>query len=352
MAWKQFSDGAFRLTEKEVEALVPEILGQYRQAMKSIDDQLKNMYSKILSTVDKSDYYNEMLKFNRLEKLLAQISKDYAAFSRKAGVLTGQTGQISASNAFYRKQYAVNWLAPIDFAVIPKDIIQMSVYGSADAYKRYKKSLEAIYGPASQYMPKYGTLSNLLKNHRVDEIAGINRAITQGLINGHGYKKTSSAVRDVIGRILKKDGVLHTSGAMASAMNIVRTESTRIMNDASLSNTEYARSEGVDIRRIWDATFDNRTRQVHGNLDDKAEDDNGMFHSQAGLVSGPGRFSSVKQNARCRCTTFESVNGSKPTIRRGRNPETGENEVFSYTDFSTWAKNNGLKVNKFGEIVS
>jgi len=68
-----------------------------------------------------------------------------------------------------------------------------------------------------------------------------------------------------------------------------------------------------------------------------------------GAKSVNNNYYAVAHN--CRCTTIESVNGSKLTIRRGRNPVSGENELFDYKDFGTWAKEKGLVKNKFGEYI-
>jgi hypothetical protein len=354
MIWKNFQDQGFRLTEQDIENLTPFIFNIYQNSIKDIKKDLQSVYSKILSGVKPEEYYNTMLKYDRLTKLLDSVTKQYNDYSKQAGKLIGQSGEISAANNFYRMQYTHNWLVSgIDFALIPDDIVQMSVYGSIEAYKKYQDSiLEKIYGSANIYMPKYGTLSNLLATSRSKEIAAITQKITQGLLTGKNYRSVAADVSNIIGVFIRdKNGNINATGAMANALRIQRTETTRIMSDAALANTNYARSKGIEVVRIWNATLDNRTRPAHSKLDDKPENKAGVWESQAGTVSGPGNFNSVGQNVNCRCTTFESVNGSKPTLRRGRNPLTGKNEVFDYKSFDDWAKENGLKENKFGKLV-
>ena len=348
MTWKTFQDTAFRLTEQDVQSLAPAIAKQYQEAIVVINNDIKAVYADILSGVKPADYYNTMLKYDRLTKLLDTVTKQYSVFSRKAGKLVEQAGRISMSNNFYRLQYSHTWLVPgIDFALLPAELVELSTYGTITAWKKYQSSvLSKIYGAATKYYPKAGTLSEFLAANRTREIANIQASITQGLLRGQSYSKTSSGIKNIIGQFIRKDGEIHSTGAMANAQRIVRTESTRIMNDASLANTEYARSQGVDIVRFWNATLDGRTRASHARLDDKPEDANGMWN---GNVSGPGQFPTVGGNVNCRCSTFESVNGSKPTLRRGRNPVTGENEVFDYKDFDQWAADNDLKRNKSGE---
>jgi hypothetical protein len=50
----------------------------------------------------------------------------------------------------------------------------------------------------------------------------------------------------------------------------------------------------------------------------------------------------------CRCTTIDLVGDWQPTARAGRNPVTGEREVFDYKDYKTWAADNGLKQTEKG----
>ena len=351
MIWTKFRDESFRLTEKDSEKMIPHIISQYKQAIKDIEDQLKEVHTKILSGLNPDEYYNAMLKHNRLEKLLNEISRGYIKYSKEAGKYIKQSGQIAFSNNYYRSLYSVQWLNTISFAVIPKDLIELSVNGTKEAWKIYQKTAKKVFGSGLNYIPKHGTLTEILLQNRIKEIDSIQRVITQGLMQGQSYQKTSMALRDIIGRTITKNGVKSTTGCMANAVRIVRTENNRIMNQAATANTERAKSEGIDVVRVWSASLDRRTRPEHANLDDKRENKDGFFDTSYGPVKGPGLFPTVGQNVNCRCTTWESVDGSSPALRRGRNPVTGENEVFEYKDFKQWASDNGLKTNKYGEII-
>ena len=105
------------------------------------------------------------------------------------------------------------------------------------------------------------------------------------------------------------------------------------------------------VQRIWNATLDSRTRATHARLDNKPEDRKGFWHIGDDKAMNPGGFGKVGNNINCRCRFFESINGSRPEIRRGRNPETGENEIFEYKDFDKWAEDNNMTRNKSGKLV-
>lgn len=52
----------------------------------------------------------------------------------------------------------------------------------------------------------------------------------------------------------------------------------------------------------------------------------------------------------CRCTVVSTAGDYTPALRRGKNPVTGETEVFAYKDFDKWASDNNLKRNKYGRL--
>jgi len=62
----------------------------------------------------------------------------------------------------------------------------------------------------------------------------------------------------------------------------------------------------------------------------------------------PGGFTRPENVINCRCTHVDIVGDIDPQIRRGRNPHTGENEVFEFKTYEQWAKDNGLKQDKNG----
>ena len=56
------------------------IVDEYKKAYKEIDALIKDVHAKILSGVKPEDYYNEVIKYNRLANLQKEISRSSAAF--------------------------------------------------------------------------------------------------------------------------------------------------------------------------------------------------------------------------------------------------------------------------------
>jgi len=353
MNWKNFQEQGYTLTEAEIKTLYPDIVRSYQKARKSINEAIKTQYLKYLSSVDTDKYMNEMIKYDRLTALEHQISSDFITASREVEKLTVQATRIGFSNNYYRSVYASQWLAPeYAMTVLPPALIEIATLGTVDAWKKYTKKMIKDFGEQGYYQSQIGTLKDLLHKNRVRELAQIKETIVQGLVRGESYTAMSRGVSDVIGFSVYKDGVQTFSGAMANAMRIVSTESNRVMNDAAFANSKQLEAQGIDVKKIWISVKDSRTRNTHAQLDGKIKTLDAYFMIGNDRALKPGGFGKVGNNARCRCGVGDIINDEPPTIMRGRNPDSGKNEIFDWKPFSQWADDVGLKWDKAGVIVA
>lgn len=345
MTWSDFQNLGFRLTEKEIAGYDKKVEQAYNDAWKTINKKLKAQYLK-LSEVAPENYYNEMLKYNRLNELLKQVQTDYLKYSTQAGKDTLTGLRVAMSNNYYRQQFALQWGAvDAKYTLLPEKLIEATVFGTEQSIKNITDAIADRFGNPTDYVPQVGSLTALIKDNATKEVSAITRAITNGLINGNGYRQTAAAVRNVIGRATPEG----YTGAMASAKRIVQTESTRVLNAAAYANSQQAESQGVKVIREWQATLDTRTRDRHAQLDGDKADKNGYFYIAGDRAKYPGEFSEAGMNINCRCSVIEYTEGMRPDIRTGRNPITGENETFSYKQYPEWAEAQGLKQSKSGE---
>jgi SPP1 gp7 family putative phage head morphogenesis protein len=350
-SWLQFQEGVYSLTEQDVKAISKQIIAVYRDSIKDISEQIAGQYLKYLSSVGTDNYYNEMIKYNRLTNLMADVQKSYRSYSLRAQTLTEHTISVAASNSYYRSMFASSWLTGGVYGKIPYELVELIVYGTSDAWKAIPKSIIGKYGSLANYQSKSGTLTEFILKNRAEELRQIQNTITTGLQQGLSYPQMASSIRDVIGTVTKNaDGTLTASGAMGNASRIVSTESVRAMSAAAFASSMFLQSEGVNVKKRWMATLDNRTRGSHARLDGKTIDLKDKFKIGDDSALYPGGFGLVKNNIRCRCTTVEVIDNEGPQIRIGRNPITGKNEVFEWADFGTWAKDKGLTSNLYGEI--
>ena len=138
-------------------------------------------------------------------------------------------------------------------------------------------------------------------------------------------------------------GVRDAMGISArQAMVIARTEAHRAREighlDASLASAE----KGVDLRRVWDAALDNRTRDSHARLDGVKVKLGEKF---LGMTERPGGFGIASEDINCRCTVTDVIEGYEPENRRtseGSDPE-------PYRTFREWSRHNGITRSRYGQ---
>ena len=334
---------ADRLTDREVNNLAKLLTDYYNQAQKEIIGKLEAIYGKYLTTKNPQDYYNIMIQYDRLNNLLKEVQQTYLSYSKQAGRLTEQISSLSMSNTYYRQQYVSTWFTPIagfdlKFSILDTRLIELSVTGTQDAWKQISATLGKKYEKIQNYIPQYGTLSNLIQAKDADALIKIQRAITQGFIQGDTLRKLSKDIQ----------GVFETDKFKAD--RIARTEASRTANLGHDALRQDAINQGLNIQKMWIATLDERTRSSHARLDGVKKDQDEDFEIDGDTAPFPGQFSKVSLNISCRCTTVDIIDGVDPAMRRGRNPATGENEVFEFKTFDKWSEENGLTKNKYGEL--
>ena len=348
MSFKTFQELGYDLTDAEIKAYEKQIIQSYKEMLKELEASIKKGYSVLAGiTPENGNYYNEFLKHGRKEKLFIEISQQYNALYKQLNSTVSDASKIAITNNYYRQLYSMNWLASeLKFVAIPDSIVELSVYGSDNAWKAITKSIADKFGK-DQYKAAYGTLSDLLQKNKLAELKQIQTIISQGLQAGKSAKDLVKIIASTIGGVTEKEA----SGYIANALRIIRTETNRAMNDAAYASQKAAEDQGIDIKKMWSATLDAGTRPVHGHLDGQIREISKPFDMDGYTVMRPGQFGVAKQDINCRCTTVDIINDTLPTARRGRNPITGENEVFSYKDFNSWAEENGLAYNKSGRLV-
>ncbi len=166
MTYGQAQNEGYLLTEKELKKLEKQIIRNYQEAYNQIKEEIKTVYAKILVTVDPKDYYIEMIRFGRLNKLLEEIKKAVNKASGKNGILQINSSKVAITNNYYRQLYINEWVKEGVFSALNPDVIDISVFGTPVAWEGIrKKALEKTWGPLINYQSQAGTLTQfLLKN--------------------------------------------------------------------------------------------------------------------------------------------------------------------------------------------
>ena len=139
---------------------------------------------------------------------------------------------------------------------------------------------------------------NLLKDVDMDadkkwNTEKMNREITQGIIQGEPMEK----IADRLQRVTDMD--------RNAAVRNARTMMTGAENMGRAEAADDLKKQGIPMDEVWSATYDNRTRESHLELDGTVRDENGLFG--VGIINKPLRYPADPEgdpeeiyNCRCR----------------------------------------------------
>jgi hypothetical protein len=230
-----------------------QITDQYKKAYLDINKSLEAIRKKFLAGVKPEDYYNEIVKFNRLSSLKSQIATIYNEAAGKAGLLQVESSTLAISNKYYENMYAVNWFSADAFkgvndfqyfAILNKATIESSVLGTPKVWnslsKAQKKALKPLF-------PKHGTLIKTLNDNRVKDLLKLQEVITQGLLKGRSSVKTAKDLQKVF-KDIATDVKERMEVSASNALRIARTEGARNMNSGAFANTQAGIDAGLELK--------------------------------------------------------------------------------------------------------
>lgn len=338
MTFEELQRRGYELTRAEYMAGRGEMLRVLRRSLDDIRGEIRKLYD-TLEDVSSDELFNEAVKYNRLSQLEQQVGELYRRSAREAGRNIEGHAKTAIANSYYRQQFATQFGLSVSdanmaFAVLSDDVIEASVFGTQEVWRNR-------FGVPSDYVPKSGALLRaVLDDNRQADVRRLRRAITASLTQGESYTKASRRVKNI----------LDTSAS--NAVRIIRTEGHRNALAGQLALKRHAQEEGVEARRRIVAVMDDRTRPQSARVDGRVENEDGYFEYPGGmLVRSPGNSGVAGWDINDRESVVMDVPGVEPTIRRGRNPATGENEIMSYRSFDQWAREHGLTRNRYGQIM-
>lgn len=242
-----------------------------------------------------------MTRYNRLLSLESQILDILKYTNKEAIKEIGRLTPDVYDDAFFRTGWAIDMASgvAIKWGQISPEVIKAAVENP-------------LY-----YLAQKGMQQN--------SIIAIQKTLTQGLIQGQSFPKMARAISEAIGRTYN------------DSIRIARTEGMRAFTLGGQAAFENAAEAGVDVKQIWIASLDDRTRDSHGALDGKEKtggEADGWYVPGLGYVKGPRLSGSPGFDINCRCTVGGEIVGLEPKLRRTR-----EAGVVPYTTYDEWKKN-------------
>lgn len=283
-----------------------QVAREYKKALDNIRIALAKLYEKyavkgILSNA-------EMTRFNRLSNL----EKELTIINRELGTSVSRDitkmQRIQIDQSFFRYAWAVDQNLGIElkWGQISDAIIK-----------------EAVANPLKK-------ISLIELNARTKN--RINRTITQGLIKGSTIKEMANGIKSVYG------------GEYKNAVRTVRTESHKIVEAGIQEQFLKGQKLGVKLRKMLISTLDDRTRAQSAQMDTQVSDENGLFTYPDGTKAIPGQTGNPAWDINDRERSIEIVEGYSAVIRRTR-----DQGLTPFKSFKKWAKEHGIKKNRYGQ---
>jgi hypothetical protein len=279
------------------------IVMNYRAGLDKIRSLMASMYEEF-SGSDGVLTHAEMTKYNRLVAMERSIESIMDPVYSQNVRTVEQLAESVYEASYFRHAWKIDNQAGValDWGVVPDAAVRRAA--DAEAFRQLKEIA--------------------IKQLKGDGLAGIDRTITQGLIQGWSYPKMARELK------------AYVEGETARYIRIARTEGHRASVQGTMDNLDAAEAMGIEMQQIWDATLDNRTRPEHGALDGVAKTEEG-WNLGGQWVDGPGLSGDPAQDINCRCAVRGQIEGYPPEVRRIR-----DEGVVPYITYDDWiAKHQG-----------
>ena len=305
-----------------------ELIKSYKSALVDIRNKLAELYDKFMTLEEPTKaQLTQFMRLSNIEKEIIDIMKPYLTANE---ALLKDMSVLGLDVGFFNDAWAVDQATGVSlgWGIIDDNAVRAAVGIGGD--------LGVLSGLMTDFeIAKHQKiLDDAFTNYDKDTIKWIGRDIRTGIIQGESVTKIAKRL---------KDGAITSS--YNSAMVIARTETLRSMGIGNLIAYDQARDYGVQINEIWDATLDDRTRSSHASADGTIKDnETGYFTVPWGQVVAPRTSGIAAEDIQCRCISVGEVEGYSPELRAIR-----DEGLAPYQTFETWATENGLTTNRFGE---
>lgn len=280
---------ADKYTDKTFSQLESQISRMYKEAQKDINQKLldftkrhrakdRDMKQKLKKGEITQEQYNSWLTGqifigNQWKHKKEQITESIKHVMQEASnVSRGKAIDVFAENANYTA------------FEIEKDLGAQINFGLYDAH-----TVSRLIRDEPELLPRKVVNGKKLEAWNQKVIAN---SISQGIIQGESI--------DEISKRIARDTCI---SAGRSSTLYARTAVTGAQNAGRMERLHEAKDMGINVKKRWMATLDNRTRDAHAELDGQTVDVDEPFQSDLGPIMYPGDPTANPANVyNCRCT--------------------------------------------------
>jgi len=172
-------------------------------------------------------------------------------------------------------------------------------------------------------------MAEALKNYTMSARRKIRQALLDGLAQGKSYQDMARNLKEALNK------------TYLDAMRIMRTEGQSAQNEAQYDVYLRAEEQGIQGGRVWSATLDERTRDMHAAMDGNTPDSDGLYRLPNGETAPYPSWDglSAENRINCRCSERFEIEGYGPQLRRTR-----DQGVIPYQTYEEWIKEYGPTV--------
>lgn len=263
-------DKAHKKTDKILNNLEKDLLQTYNKAYKSIDKEIR----KILNNPkfkEGENNYALISKLKRFKELQINIAKEIAGINK-----TNVEEVIKSLDEVCEINY--------EFA---RELIEKQVDNAKWGILNpttYKEMLKEQDNPLF-----YLAVDDLAERSRIYN--NVKKELALGLVQGEGIPSIAKRIQKVI------------NSNYSSAVRIARTEVTRAENASRFEAFKHAEKLGIEQKKVWIATGDNRTRESHQRVNGEMVDLDKPFSNGLMYPGDPAGDTKEVMNCRCAMTT-------------------------------------------------
>ena len=335
MNLKNDLDGMRRVVQSIEDKAVRDVLTAQKKQLDATRAEIALLYERY-GDADGVLTMPEVQKYDRLTKTEKAILVAFVAAAVYQTRITEKALTDIYTTSYYRTGYAVEKGLGVNtgFAKLTDRLLDTV----------WKNDLDRIGWP-------YRTKQNAMLGARQ-----VQAELASGLRQGKSYTEIARAVKDITGK------------KAWEAERIVRTEAHRIREEATWSAYDEAEKHGVEGTRTWVSTLDDRTRDMHQDMDGREAtiitdtrldgEEKYLFQLPDGAIGYPGNTGEAHHDINCRCDTAFIIEGFAPQTRRARFTDAeyaerkaaageGElvprSEVIANMSYHEWARMKGIE---------
>lgn len=280
-----------RNIKKEYQKASKEVKEKLNDYLKQFEDEDKEMRAKLdRGDISEANYFKwrkeKILTSQKWEKQKKELIDVYSNADRVArGIMNESVAEAYALNRNY-STFIAEKKAKLDTS--------FTLYDKHTAMNLLKDNQKLL--PKSSKKMTEAIRERKVKKWNDQKFQS---AILQGILQGE-------SMDDIAKRLSETVGELNAHSAIRNA----RTATTSAENAGRMDGLKEAKEKGINVKKIWLSTLDNRTRHEHAFLDGQKRDIDEPFEVYGDTIMYPGDPDAEPYLVyNCRCTLVEEVEG-------------------------------------------